>query len=392
MFYIQQNGKHDCAFTCLEMILANYHHDRNYLFLPHEDRPHSFKELISIGESYNLFLIGIKVADFDELRKCKRFPLLVTMKNAVGIHSVLLIKVKRKIVIIYDPASGLKEMSIDDFKAHWTTYALMIDHGQKTKVEPRPDFIAKRDKITLPILQLLSGFALLIGTFYIDKDIYVFIPIFLFALFIIFELLFRDNLLKAMKRMDNEIDCYFLKENICYRDFYEDVEKYRLHALTFDTNIIYSCLLSVFMMFIILMNDILNATYIAMAVVIALVESQFLDPIYRRHENFISEEENKIKTVNSEEEFKNLSAYVRGKSYHLALIKTISSYLSIAAILVMSIAIMAASNIVNITYVVFYTFITIFLKSNYKKMFTYSEKQQTRDYYRAKVISYLKEE
>ena len=394
MLFIQQSGKHDCAFSCLEMLLANFHHDKNYLFLKHEDREYSFKELIGQAEAYNLHLIGIKVEDTAELTKCRTFPLLVVLKvDEKVFHSVLVLKINLKKVYLYDPKKGKVTIKFDEFDNLWTHRALMIKDGQKTsRPEKAPDFISNKDKVTLPIFQILSGISLFIGSYFIDKDAYIFVPIGLFSLFIIFELLFRDNLVKAMKRMDEEISFYSLEDGIDYYSFYYDTEKYRYIALSFYPNVIYSALISIFLTFVLLLNDTINIVYIVLAFVIALIEAVIVQPYFQKKKNEIAEDEEKIRKCKDDSEYKEYSTRARGNAYYVGLFKIIKNYLSIAITIVVTVLIMAMSEVVSITYVVFFLCITTFLKGMFEKILNHSVDIEERDLYRAKIINYLKEE
>ena len=53
---------------------------------------------------------------------------------------------------------------------------------------------------------------------------------------------------------------------------------------------------------------------------------------------------------------------------------------------------MAMSEVVSITYVVFFLCITTFLKGMFEKILNHSVDMEERDLYRAKIINYLKEE
>jgi len=395
MFYIQQSEKHDCAFTCLEIMLANFHHDKNYLFFKHEDREYSFKELIAFSENYNLDLIGIKVENADEVLKCQKFPLIIILKTPEDTyHSVLLLKINPKRATIYDPQLGKKSIPFEVFEERWTKRALMIKEGHKMKrPDNPPDFIATRDKIFLPILQIVSGFSLLIGTYFIDKNAYILIPIIFFALFIIFELLFRDGLIRAMKRMDEEINSRPLEEkNLKYDSLYEDSEKYRLKALSFYPNVIYSFMITLFLSVILILNGTINDVYIAASLLIAIIEAVILDPYFKSKAQEIASDENEIPKCESEEEYKELVTDIRSKAYNLGLYKTAITYLGVGALLMISIVLMALSQIVSVTYVVFYLCIAVFLRNNFNKMLTYTNDQAEKDLYRAKIINYLKEE
>ena len=215
MFFISQVGEHDCLFSCLKMILANYHKDRRYLYLaPDLAKSYTYYDVVEIAKRYNTELIGVKIELPNELLKCKQFPIIVTLKKKKGVrHSVLLLKVNKKYVTIYDPSSGKQKMSFDSFLFAWTHRAIIVGEFIKTKCPFEfPDFVAKKDKIILPILQVIGSSALLVGTYFITEKAEFYLPIIFFGLFAVFEILFRKCLIDALKRMDDVIYSTRLKK------------------------------------------------------------------------------------------------------------------------------------------------------------------------------------
>ena len=374
------------------MMLANYHHDRNYLFLPHEDRFYTFKEVIEEAKKYHTELIGVKISSTDELVKCDKFPIIVTMSNKTGKHSVLLYRINRRNVYYYDPCLGKVKESLTSFSEKWTKSAIIVAESEKTTCPfIPPSFVAKKDKITLPIFQILSGLSLIFGTYFIDKEFPIFIPIALFAGFVIFELLFRQNLINAMKRMDDNFYSYSVRcEKSEYFDLYQSIEKYRFLALSSYSSYIYSSLIVVFMTFILVMNSKYNALYILMAILIALFDVAIYQPYFKAKNNEIVEQEENIKNAEDEYGFQHFAREARERSYKLSLSKSAFSYLSIALLLMTIILVMALSSTVNITYVVFYLCICIFLKDEFSKIFTFATTSEDFDSCKNKVVQKLK--
>ena len=88
------------------MMLANYHHDKNYLFLPHEDKLYSFQDAIEEAKKYDTKLIGIKVRSLEELSHCNQFPIVVNLREkSHAPHSVLVTKINKRFVYYYDDES-----------------------------------------------------------------------------------------------------------------------------------------------------------------------------------------------------------------------------------------------------------------------------------------------
>ena len=392
MYFISQYGEHDCLFTCMAMMLANYHHDRNYLFLPHEDRQFSYYDILKEAEKYHTTLLGVNIANVNELSKSRSFPIIVTiMKNRFR-HSVLLYRVNKKFVYYYDPACGKKKESLSTFASKWTKRAIIVDMFDKTPcpVIP-PRYVAKRDRITLPIFQLLSGISLLAATYFIDKDFPIYLSILLFSSFVIFELLFRQNLINAMRRMDENLYSYKVKcPQHLYFGLYKDIEEYRYLALSIYPNVIYSSLIICFMIFVMIINSKFNVIYILLSVLLAAIEVVYYQPYYKNKSEEIAEEERHVKNAQNEYEFNYYCKEAREKSYKIGIFKSIFSYVGIAVLLVAIIIVMALTSTVNVTYVVFYLCISLFLKGEFSKIFIYSTTSDDFDSKKNKVIQRLK--
>ncbi|MCR4912121.1 MAG: hypothetical protein K5925_06390 [Bacilli bacterium] len=393
MYFISQSGKHDCAFTCLAMMLANYHKDKNYLFLKHEDRNYSFKELMILAESFNMTLLGVQIESVGELTKSDKFPFIVTIKvSEKAFHCVLLLKATKKYVLVYDPAVGKRKIGLREFEEVWTNKALIVKNYMKSSCPfVPPTFIAKKDKVTLPLWQILSGVSLLAGTYFISKDALIFIPIALFSLFVVFELVFRENLVGAMRRMDAEINSYSLditKEK--YYELYSNIERYRKAALTKTPNIIYTMLIAIFIIIILILNGTINLVYIALAFGYSIFEAFVFEPFIEMRAKEIIEDEKKISLCENDDEYYHYSQEAREKAYHLGIVKTVFTYLGVAIFLVATILVMALSQVVSVTYVVFYLCIILFLKSNFIKVFSFNKQEEDYDNYLNKLINSLK--
>ena len=394
MFFISQTGPNDCAFTCLKILLANYHHDKNYLFLPCKDGPYNFKEIKEIASEHHLKLTGIKVGSAGELYKSKDFPLIITLEKTKGVrHSVLLLGVTRKYAKIFDPEVGKMRIPIDNLFEWWNLAALVIDkeiEHEKIKCQRKfTDFIDKKDKMILPVWQLLSGFSILLGVYFLNKESYFFIPVIFFSLFIIFEIMFRKGLVNALKRMDENFFSYQLSvEKEKYEEVYRAYEKYRYTSLTIIPNLIYTMLISIFIVSLLVMNGLVNLIYISLGLVIALVHTLLYKPYFREQSVEIAKDEREIMAAKDEYTFKYMIDKVHQSSYQVALRGNLFTCLEIAVLLMSAVTVMAMSGIVNIIYVVFYLCISIYLKDNFIKMFEYSSQSEEFDNLLAKLLRY----
>ena len=395
MFFVSQVGPSDCAFTCLKILLANYHKDKNYLFLPCEDKPYSFKDLENISREYHMEMTGIKVEDYHELFESKDFPFIATLDKRKGVkHSVILLGISKKYVRIFDPESGKRRMKLEDFYAQWDGKALVKNKDQPSPKMKCPnkatDFIDKKDKYTLPIWQLLSGVSLLTGVYFINKDAYFFIPIIFFSLFLIFEIIFRKSLISALKRMDSNFFSYQLTvDKSKYYDVYQTYEKYRYTALSIIPNLIYTMMISIFATALLIMNGVVNLVYIAIALAIAILHVFIYKPYFQLKSNEIGEEEKRIYDVNNQIQFNIVVERAHKAAYQVALSNNLITYVEVAVLLMSAITLMSISGVVSVIYVIFYLCISIYLKDNFVKMLEYSGQSEEFDNYLAKLLHYV---
>ncbi len=395
MYFISQVGQHDCAFTCLKILLANYHHDKNYLFLPCKDDAYSFKDLKDIASEHHMEIIGIKINDGKELMESKEFPFIVNLEKKKGVkHSVLLLSINKKYAKVYDPENGKRKILLEVFFNQWDKKAMVAKNEkghERIKCEERvTDFIDKKDKVTIPIWQMLSGISLLLGVYFININSYFFVPIIFLSLFLIFEIFFRKNLISALKRMDNKIFSYHLKANKDeYYEVYKTLEKYRYVALTIIPNFLYTILISIFVTVILIMNSVMNAIYVVIALSLAVIHVYVYMPIFKRKSNEIMEQESTISDTKNEFEFHYVVQKAHDSAYQLGLSKNMFTYLEIAVLLMSIITIMAISGIINIVYVVFYLCISIYLKDNYIRLLECSSQSEDYDNQLVRLLKYV---
>ena len=394
MNFISQSGEHDCGFACLTVLLAKLHKDKNYLFLKHEDKPYSYAELIATAAEYNVTLLGVKIKDEMELTNAKNLPFITTIVNheTKSKHAILVLKINERHITYFDPSLGKRRERMDTFLHKWTKSALLVEKSEKTPcpITP-PDFVARKDKITLPLWQSLSGLSLLVAGYFTSKESYVFLPIMFAALFVIFELMFRENMIGACKRIDVNIkDFDFEESESGYFSLYKDTEKYRVLALRSLSSVVYVFVLELLLTFILILNSPLNVIYVFLAVLLAGVEVFLLKPLFLNKEVAIMESEGKVRNAKNKYEYDFFSTEAREKAYKYGQQKMAINYVSIGIMLISIILVMALSNVVDVTYVVFYVCISFLLKSEFKKIFTYPEEQKELLTYKMRIINRLK--
>ena len=395
MYFISQVGQHDCAFTCLKMLLANYHHDKNYLFLKCEDKPYSFMDLKKIAQEYHMDVSGIRVERARELENNKGYPFIVTLEKRKGVkHSVLVLGMSRKYIKIYDPETGKRKILSEIFYSQWDRKALVVNKEkgyQKIKCDIQiNDFIDKKDKITIPIWEIISSISLAVGMYFINSKAYFFVPIIFLSLFIIFEIMFRKNLISAMQRMDDNIFNYQINaEKEQFYDFYKVMEKYRYVSLTIIPNLLYTVLISLFITSVLVMNSLTNIIYIFLALLLAIIHVYIYLPYQKNKHDEIADKEVTIKDVQNQFQFRSVVNSAHESAYKLGLFRNSLTYIEVAALLMSIITVMAISHVVNITYVIFYLCISVYLKDNFIRLMQYSEQSEEYNNQLVKLLHYI---
>lgn len=393
MYFISQAGKEDCAFTCLSIFLANFNKDKNYLFLKHEDRPYNFKEIICIAQKYNMNLLGIKIPNAQELMNCKTFPFITVVKpKGQSPHSVIVLKANKRKVIFYDPQLGKRTMDFFLFLDRWTKYALILKDFVKTKCDVKPiSFIKKKDKIILPLVEILSGLFLLTGTYFLDKEKYFYLPIIFMSLFVIFEIIYRRSLVSAMRHIDENIYSRKIpKPKIGYCELFETIQKYKTASLTLSSSLVSSILIAIFIAMVLVANNYMNIIYLCLVLGISCFESFIFNPSFKSNEAIICEYENQVTNASLDYQFSFFAKRASESAHQLAYKKVLLRYVEIAILLIVSTVIMYLTGAANLAYIVFYLCINIFMIETFNKLFDCLSQKDQYDSLRSKVINYIK--
>lgn len=387
MFYIPQISQNDCGYACLKMLLAQIHKDENYLYLPYKEknRPFSYQTLLALAQVHHSELVGFRVEDPEEIRKNKVFPLIVSLKSEGDTnHAVLVTKVKKHFIKILDPDKGTYELSLKRFYELWDQTGLLIKNYQKT---PCPFVVKekrkKADYIVGIICQVMSAICCIAGLFFIDEDVYVFIPVALFICFAVFELLLRGHLFKFMRQMDEKTFEEIKLDKKDYRSFHTRFEEYKKAILVTPLNTIFTFLISAFLIFIVVINDLRNLMMVMMPICFSLIEVYFLHPNEREKQHEIMRDEEELFQAENIDDFKEKEEEIHAKTYRLAKRVLIKKYVGISLMLLGTIIVMAVSHVVSVPYIVFYLCIEYTLFTNLTNLFTYDERK--REYLQAKV-------
>lgn len=239
--FVKQRTIKDCGPACVQMILKYYGGylslDKLSIMLNTNQNGTSAWNIKEVFKSLNFKCYGIKSKDISTLN----LPCIAHLKlNDSYKHYVVIYKVniKRKTLLIADPAIGLKKISFTEFKKNWTNVTVQMRPNGHVISEGEPQILSflldqiKRNKIIIiksyiisVILSLLSVFTSLflpvvigtINTVYITPILLLFSLLFLFKN--IFDYFKNYFLLKLNLQLDQDLSQDIFKKalNLPYR-------------------------------------------------------------------------------------------------------------------------------------------------------------------------------
>ena len=393
MYYVPQIQKDDCGYACVKMLLANVQKDKNFLFLPQDENhgPYSYQDLIDIAKGHGIILNGYTVEDKSTIKEHKKFPIIVTLAtNSGGSHAVLVYKVSLGRVQYLDPRLGKLETSIRKFVSKWDGTLLSIESVEKKECpykEAKP--LSLGNTIALNFLEVMAGVSAIAGVYFINNNAYVFIPIALFALAVVFELFVKAYSVSLMKR----IDSYFygqieVKDNK-YHQAMLRFERYKKGLLANPLNFILTLVVAMGLMFITLHNDIHNFLLIAAPLVASVIEFFFYNPYLRSGYMDIQDLEQQLDASTDEDDFRLRMDVLHQKTYRLGLLEMSKQYIGLALFIIMAVTLLAITGTASFPYAVFYTCIEIAIYICFHRLLSYPDKMDEMMKAKVEINNYL---
>lgn len=292
-YFIFQGNDHDCGFASLKMLLANLSKDKSYLYVPKPDKRenYSLEDIIKIAKDYGLELeaYSLNKQGYDELQ----VPCLSLIDNN---HVVMIKKVRKNSIVIYDPGRGKIKMKKDEFLRRWRNIIL-----EKSGCKNLDKIKRIRQRI-LPIklnvfeaIFSLASTAILIGAFYLlnktENMLYSLVFLLLFILSLLFEKLI---LYKQVYTFDSiYIPIYFGLQKNQNENKYKQFIEFKQTYFTSNRELISSITMMFLISFLLIINDTKNI-FVLLAFLLIKTLGSFL--FFKRRENvknLIADEERK---------------------------------------------------------------------------------------------------
>ena len=376
-YFCYQGNDHDCGFASLKMLLAMLSKDKNYLFLKkgsHKKGNYSLYDLIKIGEEHNLKLEAYKV-DFFGLLGMKT-PFLAMLKDG---HMVLVKTVKKKYIVIHDPAEGIKRIkiaSLDDEKTYYVLGIIFETEIDKCS-DRRPVIMPWYRNLAQYVLTAAMGIILMLGFYFLNDDASLGLVIAFLAIVVISELVENWYLIKNILYFDKKyLPLFFKDEKARKKERYEEYIEYKKSYFGTSKSLTVSTLLVLVFSTLLILNDYKN-----LMVIILILFARVVDLIiFANKDDATSEEINKLETQsfkckdNFVDNLLKANSKANGYASRLSARKCINVFLiAVFAILMMIINGLNSANYVLFHFGVYYVIsnsfgnITLYI-SNFKKL------------------------
>ena len=378
MFSILQNSNDDCGLAVLRTLLSNVHRSSQYLYLQDKSHegPYSYLQLIKLAEENGVILKGYHFKTLEDLKAEKKKNLaIVTLKSANYSHAVIVCKIKKKNVLVFDPSAGMKTYKTKDFLEHWDKTALVIEEINKEKPKFKAVKLTETKYIVLAtLLQLGSSILFIAGTFFLNEKYELFLPISSFAGAFIFDLLFRSVSFKLLARIDKNAKDLKLASNDEFKEYAARLENYKKVFIENLTSFSSSFLIVIFIISLLVLNDFSNLYLVLFVFLIAVFKVIFLNKKEELFKNELKSDEEKMFSLSSAS--KKLDCYdlLHAKAYRYGYLKYFEEVFSSFVILLALLFLMLLKDALAFQSLIFYFFLLETCKKNLVNIFEWPNK------------------
>jgi len=368
-YFCYQGNNGDCGFAALKMMMATFAHNKSYLYIKktNKRKDFTFLDLRNIAKRYGFQISAYNITDKD--LSCLEAPFLAKLNTN---HLVMVKKIKKSTVVVYDPDSGIQKINIDDFKNKWTGECLERDENSipnKINIK-QPILMSKKHQYFLAIFMIVIAAILLTGFYFIKEDSNFILVIGLLALFVICELVENWYLIKRINSFDKQyIPLYFNKAEDRDYEHYKGYVDFKKDYFKSKKSILASFLIAIVLCVLLSINDAKNLLVFAIILIAQITDKLVFRNKQKKKENEINEIESKAfdeKTCVIENLLK---ANTLASSFGLSITarKTVFAFL----IAVISVLMMVFNNLISTNYVLFHFGAYYVISNSFDSVFDY---------------------
>lgn len=376
MKFVAQLFENDCGIACLKMMLIEVNKDKNYRYLPFKEKKgnYSFQEIRNLAHEHGLNLVGFQVRDKEEIFHNDTFPIMVSLELMEGNkHAVIIEKIKKKRLLILDPASGKRWMKKKEFLSLFDGNGMLIEKSSYTKC-PYSFPYTNPYKVIIPsLLQMISACSLILGIRYIEQDALVILPIIFFSLAAIGEIITKSILFSQMKRLDTLILQKTYVDKTQRLDFLKRYEGFKQSEVVHPVKFFTSFIIAFVFCFVLLLNGVNNIFLILLTLLIVLIDAFLISPLLDKNKSKLELIQRRALLESNNQRFIHQSFNLVKKTYSYGKLLLLRKYAYMLIILFSIILMMINSHIVSVPYVVCYFAMTYALLENLIPIFSYSQ-------------------
>lgn len=366
-YFIKQIGTKDCSFACVKMLLAIVYKNKKFLFYPQakKDESYSLLDIIKIARNEGVELKGFKYVNKESFFTQKRYPILVVLKENNFLHMVLVKKIKRKKVVIYDPKIGIYELKKNRFIELWNSEILEIESvGEYKYKENNFSPIPLKFKVLSYFFQIISLATLLSAMFFSNESYNFYVPLLLLVAFVISELAFKKVLISSMKEFDAHIiDRVFDDKKKMFKDKYIEMNKFKSLLLSRPIQLINSIMVVVIGLIVLSINSYLNIVNIALVISISVILEIIQYKYFINREN-IEVQENELLESSNSIGYRNTLISLQNKVYKRVTFISYKKYLITFLIGVICLVYASFSGEISLNFILFHSFIYLYINDN----------------------------
>lgn len=350
-YFCYQGNNGDCGFASLKMMMASYSHNKSYLYIKKDKKKKDFTfyDLRNIAKQYDFSLEAFRSEDKDLLN----FEMPFLAKTNTN-HLVMVNKIKKDKVEIYDPGSGIQKIAIKEFVKKWTGEVLVRETNSvpKNLIIKKPNLMPKKDQYFQAIFICLIAAILLTGLYFIKENSNFVLVIGLLALFVICELVENWYLIKRINSFDNKyIPLYFSNEKDTDYEHYKNYVDFKKDYFKSRKSILASLLIAIVLCVLLTINDLKNLLAFSIIIIAQILDKIIFREKQKNKEQEIGEIEQRAFDEKNSTIENLLKANTLASSFGLFVTarKTVFAFL----LAVISILMMVFNNLISTNYVLF---------------------------------------
>lgn len=395
-YFINQIGSKDCGYACLKMLMAIVYKRKDFLFYPigDIDTSYSLKDLMGIAAKEGVSISAYRAQKKEDIfKKMVKAPFLIPVKSGDLLHMLLVRKVRRRKVYVFDPKNG----------AYWIKKEKLLDiwNGEilEATAHTGSDFNVKKTKL-IPFKtqfftifsQIMSFLSLVVALYFINEEISFLVPLGFLLTYIILEFIFERILVSGMKNFDKQtLIPEFSSNRRNFKERYIKMNKFKSMIFANPVQFVGTAMISLFALVLLGINSYLNLIGFGIIFLFQIGFHFIFKYYFKYRRNGLEELEKELNAsvYASKEEFNDKLKRLNEETYKYVSLSNSKKYLMTFLIFAISLFLMALSGNISINFMLFHFFIMVYLFENIEKLLNVSENLEEYNKYKALYLFYF---